>query len=134
MNLILFLLIGAIAGWIAGKLLRGGGFGLIGNLVVGIVGAVIGGHLFSYLGVSAGGGLIGSLVTAGIGALVLLFIVGLIKKAWAWPSVAAPGVGAGWRRLTAVGAGRWSIRSCPGDRTGGSGCLAAGSARRQWVG
>ena len=81
MNLILFLIIGAIAGWIAGKLLRGGGFGLIGNLVVGIVGAVIGGHLFSYLGVSAGGGLIGSLVTAVIGALVLLFIVGLIKKA-----------------------------------------------------
>ncbi|QKE63723.1 GlsB/YeaQ/YmgE family stress response membrane protein [Aquipseudomonas campi] len=80
MSLILFLLIGAIAGWIAGKLLRGGGFGLIGNLVVGIVGAVIGGHLFSYLGVSAGGGLIGSLVTAVIGALVLLFIVGLIKK------------------------------------------------------
>ncbi|PYC25713.1 GlsB/YeaQ/YmgE family stress response membrane protein [Pseudomonas alcaligenes] len=81
MNLILFLIIGAVAGWIAGKLLRGGGFGLIGNLVVGIVGAVIGGHLFSYLGVSAGGGLIGSLVTAVIGALVLLFIVGLIKKA-----------------------------------------------------
>jgi len=81
MNLILFLIIGAIAGWIAGKLLRGGGFGLIGNLVVGIVGAVIGGHLFSYLGVSAGDGLIGSLVTAVIGALVLLFIVGLIKKA-----------------------------------------------------
>lgn len=80
MSLILFLLIGAIAGWIAGKLLRGGGFGLIGNLVVGIVGAVIGGHLFSYLGVSAGDGLIGSLVTAVIGALVLLFIVGLIKK------------------------------------------------------
>lgn len=80
MSLILFLLIGAIAGWIAGKLLRGGGFGLIGNLVVGIVGAVIGGHLFSYLGVSAGGGLIGSLVTAVIGALVLLFIVGLIKR------------------------------------------------------
>ena len=62
-------------------MLRGGGFGLIGNLVVGIVGAVIGGHLFSYLGVSAGVGLIGSLVTAVIGALVLLFIVGLIKKA-----------------------------------------------------
>lgn len=81
MSLILFLLIGAIAGWIAGKLLRGGGFGLIGNLVVGIVGAVIGGHLFSYLGVSTGGGLIGSLVTAVIGALVLLFIVGLIKRA-----------------------------------------------------
>lgn len=81
MSLILFLIIGAVAGWIAGKLLRGGGFGLLGNLVVGIVGAVIGGHLFSYLGVSAGGGLIGSLVTAVIGALVLLVLVGLIKKA-----------------------------------------------------
>lgn len=81
MSLILFLIIGAVAGWIAGKLLRGGGFGLLGNLVVGIVGAVIGGHLFSYLGVSAGGGLIGSLVTAVIGALVLLVLVGLIKRA-----------------------------------------------------
>ncbi|VXB98839.1 GlsB/YeaQ/YmgE family stress response membrane protein [Pseudomonas sp. 8AS] len=81
MSLILFLIIGAVAGWIAGKLLRGGGFGLLGNLVVGIVGAVIGGHLFSYLGVSAGGGLIGSLLTAVIGALVLLVLVGLIKKA-----------------------------------------------------
>ncbi|WP_137817952.1 GlsB/YeaQ/YmgE family stress response membrane protein [Pseudomonas sp. 2FG] len=81
MSLILFLIIGAIAGWIAGKLMRGGGFGLVGNLVVGIVGAVIGGHLFSYLGVSAGGGVIGSLLTAVIGAVVLLFIVGLIKKA-----------------------------------------------------
>ncbi len=81
MSLILFLIIGAVAGWIAGKLLQGGGFGLVGNLVVGIVGAVIGGHLFSYLGVSAGGGVIGSLLMAVIGAVVLLFIVGLIKKA-----------------------------------------------------
>lgn len=81
MSLILFLIIGAVAGWIAGKLMQGGGFGLVGNLVVGIAGAVIGGHLFSYLGVSAGGGVIGSLLTAVIGAVVLLFIVGLIKKA-----------------------------------------------------
>ncbi|MGL4316170.1 MAG: GlsB/YeaQ/YmgE family stress response membrane protein [Pseudomonas sp.] len=81
MSILLFLIIGAVAGWIAGKLMRGGGFGLVGNLVVGIVGAVIGGHLFSFLGVSAGGGLVGSLVTAVIGALVLLFIVSLIKRA-----------------------------------------------------
>ncbi|HSC84321.1 MAG TPA: GlsB/YeaQ/YmgE family stress response membrane protein [Pseudomonas sp.] len=80
MNIILFLIIGAVAGWIAGKLMSGGGFGLLGNLLVGIVGAVIGGHLFSLLGVSAGGGLVGSLVTAVIGALVLLFIVGLIRR------------------------------------------------------
>lgn len=81
MSILIFLIIGAVAGWIAGKLMRGGGFGLVGNLVVGIVGAVIGGHLFSFLGVSAGGGLVGSLVTAVIGALVLLFIVSLIKRA-----------------------------------------------------
>ena len=81
MNLLLFLIIGALAGWIAGKLIRGGGFGFVGNLVVGIVGAVIGGHMFTYLGLQAGDGLIGSLVTSVIGALVLLFIVGLIKKA-----------------------------------------------------
>lgn len=80
-SLIIFLLIGAAAGWLAGQLMRGGGFGLLGNIVVGILGAVIGGHLFRLVGVSAGGGLIGSLVTAVIGAAVLLFVVGLIKRA-----------------------------------------------------
>jgi uncharacterized membrane protein YeaQ/YmgE (transglycosylase-associated protein family) len=77
----MFLLIGALAGWIAGKLIRGGGFGLVGNLAVGIVGALIGGQVFSILGVSAGDGMLASLFTAVIGAVVLLFIVGLIKKA-----------------------------------------------------
>lgn len=80
-SLIIFLLIGAAAGWLAGQLMRGGGFGLLGNIVVGILGAVIGGHLFRLVGVSAGGGLIGSLVTAVAGAAVLLFVVGLIKRA-----------------------------------------------------
>lgn len=80
MSVFLFLIIGALAGWIAGKMIRGGGFGLFGNLAVGMVGAVIGGHMFSYLGLQVGNGLIGSLLTAVIGALVLLFIVGLLKK------------------------------------------------------
>jgi uncharacterized membrane protein YeaQ/YmgE (transglycosylase-associated protein family) len=80
MSLLLFLLIGALAGWIAGKLIRGGGFGLLGNLAVGIVGALIGGQVFSVLGVSTGDGMLASLFTAVIGAVVLLFIVGLIKK------------------------------------------------------
>lgn len=80
MSLILFLLIGAIAGWLAGNLMKGGGFGLIGNIVVGIIGAFIGGFLFGLLGISAGG-IIGSLITATVGAAVLLWIVGLIKKA-----------------------------------------------------
>ena len=79
-SLIIFLALGAVAGWIAGLLMRGGGFGLLGNIVVGIIGAVIGGFLFSLLGISAGG-LVGSLVTAVAGAAVLLLIVGVLKKA-----------------------------------------------------
>jgi uncharacterized membrane protein YeaQ/YmgE (transglycosylase-associated protein family) len=80
-SLIAFLLIGAVAGWLAGLLMRGGGFGLLGNIVVGIVGAFIGGFLFGLVGLSAGSGLIGSLITAVVGAAVLLFVVGLFKKA-----------------------------------------------------
>jgi uncharacterized membrane protein YeaQ/YmgE (transglycosylase-associated protein family) len=79
-SLIAFLIIGAIAGWLAGTLMKGGGFGLLGNIAVGVLGAVIGGFLFGLLGISAGG-LIGSIITATVGAAVLLFVVGLIKKA-----------------------------------------------------
>jgi uncharacterized membrane protein YeaQ/YmgE (transglycosylase-associated protein family) len=78
--LILFLVIGAVAGWIAGMLMRGGGFGVLGNIVVGVIGALIGGFLFGLLGITAGG-LVGSLVTAVAGAAVLLLIVGVLKKA-----------------------------------------------------
>jgi uncharacterized membrane protein YeaQ/YmgE (transglycosylase-associated protein family) len=78
-GLIFTLIIGALAGWLAGKVMKGEGFGLIGNIVVGVVGAVLGGFLFGFLGVSAGG-MIGSLVTATIGAIVLLGVVGLVKK------------------------------------------------------
>ncbi len=78
-GLITFLFVGAIAGWLAGTLMKGGGFGLLGNIVVGILGAVIGGYVFGLLGVSTGG-LIGAIVTATIGAAILLFFVGLIKK------------------------------------------------------
>ena len=78
-GLIAFLFIGAIAGWLAGTLMKGGGFGLLGNIVVGIIGAVIGGYVFGLLGISAGG-MIGAIVTATVGAAILLFLVGLIKK------------------------------------------------------
>ncbi len=81
MNLLWFLIVGLIAGWLAGLLVKGGGFGLIGDLVVGVIGAFLGGFLFSTLGVSAGGGLIGSIIVATIGAVVLLFLVRLIKRA-----------------------------------------------------
>ena len=78
-SLILTLVIGALAGWLAGKIMKGKGFGVIGNIVVGIVGAVLGGFLFGLLGVSAGGW-VGSLITATIGAIILLYIVSLFKK------------------------------------------------------
>ena len=79
-GLLIFLAIGAVAGWLGSTIMKGGGFGLLGNIVVGIVGAFIGGFLFNFLGISAGG-MVGAIVTATVGAIVLLFIIGLIKKA-----------------------------------------------------
>lgn len=73
MSFIWFILIGLAAGWLAGQLMRGGGFGLVGDIVVGVIGALLGGFLFSTFGVSTGGGLLGSLIVATIGAVVLLF-------------------------------------------------------------
>ena len=79
-SIVMFLIIGAIAGWLAGVVMKGGGFGLIGDIVVGIIGAFIGGWLFGVLGIFAGG-LIGAVITAFVGACVLLFVIRLIKKA-----------------------------------------------------
>ena len=79
-ELSLFLLIGAVAGWLAGQLMKKGGFGALGNIVVGCMGAVLGGFLFDLLGVSVKGGFAASLITALVGAIVLLFLIGLIKK------------------------------------------------------
>jgi uncharacterized membrane protein YeaQ/YmgE (transglycosylase-associated protein family) len=76
----MFLIIGGLAGWIAGQITKGRGFGILGNLVVGVVGAVLGGFLFSVVGLS-GTNIIGSLITAVIGAVVLLWLVGKIKQA-----------------------------------------------------
>ncbi len=80
-SLIWFLIIGAIAGWLAGLVMKGRGFGLLGDIIVGIVGAFLGGWLFGKLGVGFGGGLAGSLIVAFLGAVVLLFLVRLIKRA-----------------------------------------------------
>jgi len=79
-SLIAVLFIGAIAGWLAGKILKGKGYGLIGNIVVGIVGAFVGSFLFGFLGLSAGG-FFGTVIMATIGAVVLLYGISLIKKA-----------------------------------------------------
>ena len=81
MEFIWFILIGLVAGWLAGQLMEGGGFGVLGDIVVGVIGALLGGFLFGMLGVFPGGGLLGSLVVATIGAVVLLFLLRLIKKA-----------------------------------------------------
>ena len=77
MGWILFIVIGALAGWLAGQFMRGNGFGLIGDILVGIAGAFIGGYVFRATGVELGGGLIGSLIVAFFGAVLLLFIVRL---------------------------------------------------------
>ena len=64
MTFIYFIIIGAIAGWLAGKIMKGGGFGLLMNMVLGIIGGVVGGWVFGLFGLSTDGGLIGSLITA----------------------------------------------------------------------
>jgi uncharacterized membrane protein YeaQ/YmgE (transglycosylase-associated protein family) len=79
MDILLFLLLGALAGWIAGKIMKGSGFGLIGNIVVGVIGAFLGGFLFRLVGL-ASYGFIGSLITAVVGAIVLIWVVNLVKK------------------------------------------------------
>ena len=79
-DLIIFLVIGGVAGWLAGLIVKGGGFGLIGDIVVGVIGSLIGGWLFGLLGIAAGG-LIGSIIAAVVGAISLIVIVRLVKRA-----------------------------------------------------
>ena len=78
-ELLIFLAVGILAGWIAGTAMRGSGYGPLGNAIVGIIGSVIGGFLFNLIGISAGGRL-GSIITATFGAALLLFIVGKFRK------------------------------------------------------
>lgn len=80
MALLWFCLVGLIAGWLAGMLVKGGGYGIIGDMIVGILGALIGGFVFRSLGASVGGGLLGSIVVATIGAMILIFLLRLIKR------------------------------------------------------
>ena len=79
MNFLWYILIGILSGFVAGKLMRGGGFGVIVNLIVGIIGGVLGGWLFGLLGISTVG-IIGSLITSVVGAIFLLCIVGLLSR------------------------------------------------------
>ena len=77
MELLWFVLIGAVAGWLAGQFMKGSGFGLLGDIIVGVIGAFIGGYLFRKIGVELGGGFIGRVIIAFAGALLLLFVIRL---------------------------------------------------------
>jgi uncharacterized membrane protein YeaQ/YmgE (transglycosylase-associated protein family) len=78
--LVIWLVIGAIAGWLAGQVMWGGGFGLVGDVIVGIIGAVVAGLLLPRLGIYIGGGLLGAIINAFIGACVVLFALRMIKR------------------------------------------------------
>jgi uncharacterized membrane protein YeaQ/YmgE (transglycosylase-associated protein family) len=78
-GIIPFLIVGIVAGWLAGKIMRGGGYGLIGNLGLGMVGAFIGGNVLDWLGIYTSGGMIASIATAALGAIILLWILGLFR-------------------------------------------------------
>ncbi|WP_093034948.1 GlsB/YeaQ/YmgE family stress response membrane protein [Ruegeria marina] len=80
-SLLVMLIVGALAGWLSGKIMAGRGFGLVGNLIVGIVGAFLAGLIFPALGFAVGGGFLASVLHATIGAVILLFLIGLIRKA-----------------------------------------------------
>lgn len=80
-GIIAWLIIGAIAGWLAGILVKGGGFGLLVDILVGIVGAFVGGWLAGLFGIGVGGGMAASIVTATIGAVVLLLLLRIVKRA-----------------------------------------------------
>jgi uncharacterized membrane protein YeaQ/YmgE (transglycosylase-associated protein family) len=92
-SLIVILLVGVVAGWLAGQIVRGGGFGLIGDLVVGVIGAFIGDWLLPQLGIRLGVGVVSLIADATLGAILLLVVLRLIAGAGGW--------GGGW------GARRW---------------------------
>ncbi|NCO20975.1 MAG: GlsB/YeaQ/YmgE family stress response membrane protein [Rhodobacterales bacterium] len=80
-SLLIILLVGAVAGWLAGLIVKGYGYGLLGNIVIGIVGAFVAGLIFPRLGLSIGAGIAGAIIHATIGAVILLFLIRLIKRA-----------------------------------------------------
>ncbi|MEA2896707.1 MAG: hypothetical protein QOJ84_2322 [Bradyrhizobium sp.] len=79
-SIIVWLIVGAIAGWLAGLIVKGGGFGLLGNIVIGIIGAVVAGWLLPYLGITLGGGIIAAIIHSAIGAVIVLVIISLVKR------------------------------------------------------
>ena len=80
-GLLYWLVVGLIAGWLAGVVMKGGGYGVVADIILGILGAVLGGWIFSNLGIGAGGGMIGGIVVAFIGAVILVAITRALKRA-----------------------------------------------------
>jgi uncharacterized membrane protein YeaQ/YmgE (transglycosylase-associated protein family) len=80
-SLVIFIVVGAIAGWLAGIIVKGYGFGLVGNIVVGIVGAFVAGLLFPAIGLAFGGGILAAIIHATLGAVILLLLIRLVRSA-----------------------------------------------------
>lgn len=80
-SLLIWLIVGGIAGWLAGQIMKGGGFGLVGDIIVGIVGAVLAGAVLPKLGIVIGGGILGMIINALIGACLLIFLIRLVRRA-----------------------------------------------------
>jgi uncharacterized membrane protein YeaQ/YmgE (transglycosylase-associated protein family) len=81
MGLFYFVVVGLIAGWLAGQVMRGGGYGVVADIILGVLGGVVGGWIFGALGIWPGGGIIGAVVVAFVGAVVLVWLTRVIKKA-----------------------------------------------------
>ncbi|HEV2336990.1 MAG TPA: GlsB/YeaQ/YmgE family stress response membrane protein [Stellaceae bacterium] len=93
-SLIVILFVGIVAGWLAGQIMNGTGFGLIGDLLIGLIGAFIGDWLMPRLGIQLGAGLVAAIINATIGAALLLLVIRLVRGGGRWNSV----WGGGWRR------------------------------------
>jgi uncharacterized membrane protein YeaQ/YmgE (transglycosylase-associated protein family) len=78
--ILIWIVVGAVAGWLAGLVMRGAGFGLVGNILVGIVGAVVAGFLLPKIGIVIGGNIVAAILNAFIGAVLVLFVIGLIRR------------------------------------------------------
>ena len=81
MGFLAWIIVGLIAGWLAGQVMKGGGYGTLVDIILGILGGMLGGWLFGLLGIGAGGGMIGSIIVAFVGAVILVAITRLLKKA-----------------------------------------------------
>jgi len=81
MGILAWIVVGLIAGWLAGQVMKGGGYGMVVDIILGLLGGVLGGWIFEKLGVSTGGGMIGSIIVAFIGAVILVGITRLLKRA-----------------------------------------------------